>query len=459
MIERSSVAEPENGFTTGVPGESSRRVEWMRLLWQERRLIGRATAFGLILSLLIAFLLPVRYQSKTRLMPPDQQSGSGLAMLAALAGRGAATGGGTGVAGGLGGSLGSMAGDLLGLKSSGALVIDMLGGPTIQDGVIEKFDLRKVYGRRYWEDARKDLARHTTIKEDKKSGVVTIAVEDRDPHRAQEMAQAYVEALNHLMTQVSTSSARRERIFLEQRLKTVKQNLDTAEQQFSEYASKSGTLDLPSQSRAMVESEATLQGQLIAAQSELEGLEQIYTDSNIRIRTLRARVNSLKHEIENFSGNKSDLASDESPITGDFPSIRKLPRVGVQWMNFYRESKIEETVYELLTQEYEIAKVQEAKEIPTMNTLDQPLLPERKSFPPRILITLLGGAFALLLGCTVVIGAAAWKHDQSPEKQLVAEIWAEIGAREHSPRIMAHQLWSKLGGRNGRSGKSDHKVA
>jgi capsule polysaccharide export protein KpsE/RkpR len=184
-------------------------------------------------------------------MPPDDQSGSGLAMLAAFAGRGSSSSGTGGIGSSLGGSMGSMAGDLLGLKSSGALLMDMLEGETVQDGLIRRFDLRKVYWDRYWSDARKDLAKHTDISEDRKSGVITLVVTDRDPHRAQQMAQAYVEQLDQLVAQVSTSAARRQRQFIEQRLKTVKENLDEASRQFSEFASKNGTLDVPSQAKAM----------------------------------------------------------------------------------------------------------------------------------------------------------------------------------------------------------------
>lgn len=387
-------------------------------------------------------------------MPPDQQAGSGLAMLAALAGRGVGSGSsGSGVAGALGGGLGSVAGDLLGLKSSGALFVDMINGPTIQDELIKKFDLRKVYNDRYWDQARRDLEKHTDIKEDRKSGVITIAVTDHDPRRAQEMSQAYVDALNGVVAQVSTSSARRERIFIEGRLKTVKENLDSALQEFSEFASKNGTFDVPSQTRAMVESEATLQGQLVAAQSELEGLKQIYTDNNIRVRSLQARVGALKHQVENMSGNKADLSASDSEIAGDFPSIRKLPLVGVRWANLYRESRIQETVYELLTQEYEMAKIQEAKEIPTVNVLDAALLPERRSFPPRILIMVLGTVFAFFVVSSVVIGSEAWRQNQSPEKQLATEIWSEVAAADSKPRIMAHRVWSKLSSRNGASSK------
>ena len=454
IVERPPEAVPANGHPTlDGGGSESRRVEWMRLLWSERRFLKKVTLYGLIFAVVVALLLPVRYESRTRLMPPDQQSGSGLAMIAALAGRGGSSGSG-GMSSALGGSLGGVAGDLLGLKSSGALFVDMLQGATVEDQIIGKFDLRRVYWDKYWEDARKDLAKRTDVKEDRKSGVITIGVSDRDPRRAQQMAQAYVDALNGLVSQVSTSSARRERVFLESRLKTVKQNLDAASQEFSQFASKSGTLNVPDQAKAMVESEATLQGQLVAAESELEGLRQIYTDSNMRVKTLEARVASLRHQVEEMSGNRSDLSSDQSDIPGDFPSIRKLPLVGVRWANLYRETKIQETVYELLTQEYELAKIQEAKEIPSVNVLDPPMLPERKSFPPRTVITLAGTLLAFTLGCVFVIGSAAWRKSESAEKQLATEIWDQLSARSSASGGLLHTLIAKMHGRNGSNGRA-----
>jgi uncharacterized protein involved in exopolysaccharide biosynthesis len=430
------------------------RVVWLRQLWSERRFLLRAGLTGVVLSLVVAFLLPRRYESEARLMPPEQEGGSGLAMIAALAAKGG--GGDSGSSsdgGGIAGSLGRAATDLLGLKTSGALMVDMLRGPTIENSLIQKFDLRKLYHDRYWQEARKDLDKHTDIKEDRKSGVISISVTDRDPHRAQQMAQAYVEALNSLLAGVSTSSARRERMFLEQRLKTVKQNLDAASQEFSSYASQTGTLDMPSQTKAMMESEGTMQGQLVAAQSELEGLEQIYTDNNIRVRTMRARVAALRHQVEEMSGNKADLNSQQSEIAGDFPPMRKLPLVGVRWLNLYRETKIQETVYEMLTQEYEFAKIQEAKEIPTVNVLDAALLPEKISFPPRVLITVLGGILSFVFASVFVISAVMWKESESPDKKLATEIWGQIASENTKPTAVLQQVWSKFGGLMGRNGR------
>jgi len=429
------------------------RIIWMRLLWSQRRFLLRAGVTGLVLSLVVALLLPRRYESQTRLMPPEQ-GGSGLAMLAALATKGGGGGSDSSSSSssdsGMSGGLSRVATDFLGLKTSGALLVDILHGPTVQDTLIQKFDLRSRYHVRYWQDARKRLDNHTTIKEDRKSGIISIAVSDPDPRQAQEMAKSYVEALNGLLAQVSTSSARRERMFLEQRLRGARERLDAASQDFSAYASKTGALDVPAQTKAMVESEAALQGQLIAAQSELQGLQQIYTDNNVRVRTLRARIAALTQQVENFSGNKGDSNSPQSQITGDLPSLRKLPVVGVRWANLYRETKIQEAVYEMLTQEYEFAKIQEAKEIPTVNVVDSALLPEKISFPPRVLMTLVGGFLSFLFAGIFVISAAAWKESESPDKQLAAEIWAEITAENTKSRSVLRQVWSRFGSRNGR---------
>jgi capsule polysaccharide export protein KpsE/RkpR len=449
--------EPEIGLPLAeVSPQEPRRVTWIRLLWQQRAFLRRATLCGFALALLAAILLPSRYESTARLMPPEQQSGSGLAMLAALAGRsGGSSSSGGGASNSISGGLSGIAGDLLGLKTSGALFVDMIGGPTIQDTLIQKFDLRTVYHAKYWESARRQLARHTTVKEDRKSGVISISVSDSSPQRAQQMAQAYVDALNSVLAKVSTSSARRERIFLEGRLQTVKRNLDNASQQFSEFASQNATYDVPSQARAMLESEASLEGQLVAAESELEGLKQVYTDQNIRVRSLNARIAALKQQVENMSGNKSDLnGNGSSQIPGDFPSIRKLPLVGVRWANLYRENKLQETVYELLTQEYEMAKIQEAKEIPTVNVLDPPLAPETSSFPPRNTIVVLGVFLAFALAGTYVIVSDAWRQSNSAEKQLADEIWAQLRVSGSRPRAMLHQFWARVGGHNGSNGKA-----
>jgi capsule polysaccharide export protein KpsE/RkpR len=426
-----SVDEP-----TGVEQEFA--VDWPRLLWERRQFLGRAAVWGLVLSTLVALVIPKRYDSTTRLMPPDSQSSSGLAMMAALAGKG-------------GSGLGSLAGDLLGMKSSGDLFIDILHSRTVEDRLTERFDLRRVYWDRYWQDARKDLAKRTSISEDRKSGVLTITVTDHDPQRAQQLARAYVEELDRLVAQVTTSSARRQRIFIEQRLVAVKLDLDHASQEFSQYASKNTAIDIEAQGKATVEAAARLEGELIAAQSELEGLEQIYTAGNVRVRSLQARVDELRSQLHQLGGDTASPAGGKPSPPQEFPSIRQLPLLGVRWADLYRETKIQETVYELLTQQYELAKIEEAKEIPVVKVLDPADLPEKKSFPPRLLIIALGAVFSLCLGAVLVVGSQVWASidPRSPQKQLLTEIWIHAKARIRSVRSTEFESRPSAGNGNG----------
>jgi hypothetical protein len=321
------------------------RIQRAAYLWSHRKMLAKFAAWGAAVSILIAILIPSRFTSTTRLMPPDSAQGQGLAMFAAAAGR-------------LGGNLGSIGSELLGLKTSAELFAGVLLSRTIQDDLVGKFDLRKVYGVKRWVDARKILASETDIGIDRKSGILTIRVSDNDPNRARAMAEEYVAQLNNVVTQLNTSSAHRERVFLEERLGEVKRELESAEKEFSQFASKNGAIDIKEQGKAMVTAAALLEGQLIAARTELQGLRQIFTDNNVRVRSAQARVNELELQIRKMGGTASPAENAASPDNAVYPSIRKLPLLGVTYADLFRHTKVEETVFETLTQQYELAKVQ-----------------------------------------------------------------------------------------------------
>jgi uncharacterized protein involved in exopolysaccharide biosynthesis len=372
----------------------------LQLLWDHRRWLARVAAWAIAVSTVVAFLIPNIYESTVRIMPPDSMNSTGT-MLASLAGKTSP-------------ELAAMAGKFLGMKDSGALYVDLFRSRTVEDKVVDRLSLQKVYWKRYKQDARKKLDGRTDVSEDRKSGVILLTVEDRDRQRARDIALAYVDELNHLMAQVSTSSARRERIFIEQRLIDCKRDLEDAERQFSAFASKNTALDIKEQTKAMVESAAALQGQLIAAQSELQSLEQIYTDNNVRVRSMRARVDELKRQTQNIHGTDSSLASDAGAPDELYPSVRKLPLLGVEWADLFRRTKIQETVFELLTQQYELARIQEAKEIPTINVIDPANIPEKKSWPPRLLIVVVLTILSLA-GAVVKISGSRKLQTMEPD--------------------------------------------
>lgn len=447
--ERDLTPQPIGGDDSLLPvsleDSRERQANRLRVFWDRRRLFLQMTVIGLVVSTLIAFLIPKSYTSTTQLMPPDTQSSSGMAMMAAFAAKGS-------------NGLGSMAGDLLGLKTTGALFVGVLRSQTSEDRVIERFDLRKVYGKRLVADARAKLDENTSITEDRKSGIITISVTDRSPQRAAGLANAYVDELNSLVTDLSTSAAHRQRVFLEERLKVVKEDLDDASNQLAQFSSRNNTLDIEQEGKAMLDVAATIAGQMVAAQAQLEGLRRIYTDNNPRVQALSARVDELRKQLQRLGGVNSKSGEGHDTIQTSssdmpYPSIKNLPLLGVKYADYYQRAKIQGTVYELLTQQYELAKVEEAKETPSVKVLDPGTVPEKKSFPPRLSIMLMGAFLGFALTVIWVLGATRWNEvdPQDPRKILVREISETLKGRVpwasengDGPRWATHKIWDRL---------------
>ena len=411
--------------TTGIPEDESapqsvtgtgpREEAWVRnaaLLWAHRKLLVRVTLIVCALSVVIAFILPKQYKSTTRIMPPEQSSGSA-AMLAAIAGRTQSSSNG----------LASLATGLLGGRTNGALFVDLLRSGTVSAHLIERFHLQSVYHKRYLEDTAKKLASETAISEDAKSGVITITVEDHDRALARDLAQAYVEELNALLAQVDTSAAHRERVFLEQRLKDVGADLAQAQKKLSDFSEKSGAIDIQDQARAMVDADARLEGQLAASQSELNSLEEFYGSSNVRVRAAEARVNTLRREIDRESNGDSSSQNADS-----YPALRQLPGLSVPWTDLYRHVRIEESVYELLSAQYESSRIEEVRSLPAVRVVDPAGWPEKKSSPHRSIVILGATLAGFILSSLFLLVRRWWREleESDARKRLSREVAASF---------------------------------
>ena len=409
--EREVLRSEANGAQ--VPAPSPSWLGWtdaLYHLWLQRRQIFRWVVLGFVLSLVVAWRYP-KYESTAQIMPPDS-GGSGLASLLPALSKSP--------------GLIGMASDMMGMKSSSAVFARVLESRTVQDHLIDRFDLRKVYSQKYWEDARKKLTKRTTISEDKKSGVIAISVQDHDPALATQLANAYVEELGLVLAKVSTSAARRERIFIEQRLADENNNLQDAEKQFSQFASTNMALDVPEQTKVEVEAAARLQGELIAAKAQLEGLKETYTEENIRVKSAQAHVNELQRALARINSGRVSTTQDSS---SPYPSVRNLPILGVKWADLYRQTKIRETVVELLTQQYEMARIQEAKEIPSVKVLDPASTPERRE-PSWKLVILLGTLLSALLACLGYVIKNSWdRWDQDDPRRILISQVLRVGRR------------------------------
>jgi len=394
----------EKRYSPPEPEPDDRKGERLWVLWRSRRFIWSVTWKTFIASIILAFLIPSHYKSAVRFVPGENSTtSSGSSMMGLLSKA-------------LGSDNSSMsfgldAASLLGAKTPGAFYVEVLKSRTVQDRLINRFDLRARYSKSTYFEARKKLAKFTDVEEDKKSGVITLTVTDYEPKMAAQIANAYIQELNRLAVDLNTSSAHRERQFLEERLATAKQDLARASAALSQFTSKNSMVDPQNEGRAVMDAAARMQGELIASETELKGLQQIYSDDNVRVRTLKARIAELQAQLKKLVGQNNDAASqDAAGWAAPYPSMHTLPGLGSRYAELYREAKIQEAVYAFVTQQFEMAKIQEAKELPIVRVMDAGVAPEKRSSPIRSLIV--GGSVfgAFFLACLWVVGKYRWQQ-------------------------------------------------
>jgi uncharacterized protein involved in exopolysaccharide biosynthesis len=414
--------EPESAEENGKTGEEI--VETMlRLLhryWKKRRLALSIVAAGCAISIAYSLMLRNYYVSTTSLMPQDNSSPYS-SMLGMLSGSGAAA------------SLGSEA---LGLSTPGELQTSILESRTVRDAMIQKYDLMHYYNVRLAEDARWNLSSATKIEQDRKSGIITISVTDKSPEFACKLAQGYVTELNSVLTLNSTSAARRERVFLEERLKSVKRDLDDSSIALSQFSTKNKAVDIPSQARVMLEASFRLKSMLAEGESQLAALKQTYSEDNYRVKAAEARNAELQRQY-NALGDVTKTAGTGTQANTTYPSVGDLPKLGLTYFDLERTLRVDEAIWETLTKQYEMARVQEAKEIPSITVLDVANIPVHKSGPRRTIIVLAITFFSFVLSCLVIFALTSWEEmdEEALPKKLHARLFRKTQVSQSSNEL------------------------
>lgn len=387
----------------------------VRSMWKRRRAVFGITVAGTIIALIVVLCESNLYTSATSVMPPDTGTSSRTNLLA-LAGA-------------------DVESSILGMKSSGALFVGILKSRNVQDGLISRFGLLARFKKKNLEDARKELSEDTQVAEDSKSGIITVKVTAKDPRLAADLARGYVEELNRVVEQSATSAARRERVFLEERLGAIKKDLDESSKALGQFSSTSAVVQPMDQAKVMMEADMRLQTELAGADAELAGLRQAYSADNVRVRSLEARVAELQRQ----SGKISGFSTGGQVSSSQLPSLRNLPLLGLTYGELLRRSQTEEMLWATLTKQYEAAKVQEAREIPTVRLLDAADVPLRKSGPQRSRMLLGGALLSFIAGCIVVVWMDFWQAlAPDDERKLIAE---QIRARYFSRFRGLSRFW------------------
>ena len=417
--------ELEKRYSPPAPDPEDKKGEKLWAIWRSRRFIWGVAWKTLLASVILAFIIPAHYKSSVRFVPAENSNsnGSGGSMMGLLSKAiGASDNSSMG--------FGLDAASLMGAKTPGAFYVEVLKSRSVQDRLINRFDLRARYRKATYFEARKKLTSFTDIEEDKKSGVITLTVIDYEPKIAAQIANAYIAELNRLAVDLNTSSAHRERQFLEERVATARQDLARASASLSQFTSTHSMVDPQNEGRAVMDAAARMQGELIASETELKGLQQIYSDDNIRVRTLKARMAELRSQLRKLVGPESDATATDAiaGISAPYPSMHTLPGLGSRYADLYREAKIQEAVYAFVTQQFEMARIQEAKELPIVRVMDAGVAPEKRSSPIRSLIVAGSVLGAIFLACLWVMGKKRWEHvpADDPYRLLAADVAGEV---------------------------------
>jgi capsule polysaccharide export protein KpsE/RkpR len=313
------------------------------------------------------------------------------------------------------GSLAALAGQNLGLKSPTDLYIGLLKSRSVADALIPKFELTKVYRERSIDKTRKDLAGYTEITAGK-DGIITVSVLDKDPKRAAAMANAYVDALQNLNSRLAVTEASQRRVFFEHQVDDAKEKLAQAENQFKDMQVSTGMIQLPDQSRLLIQNVERVRVAIAAAEIELTRLKTFATDENAEVIATERQLSELRHQLA--EAQKADTGGD-----GDVSiATARVPQAGLEYARKYRDLKYADTLYELLSQQLELARVDEARSAPLVQTLDLAVVPDQKAEPHRLLIVVTLTVVAFFIAVVVVFAREQIISATNRYEQQTAEL-------------------------------------
>jgi uncharacterized protein involved in exopolysaccharide biosynthesis len=370
-------AEARDGDPSG--GELSERdvLDWLIVLSRRKRLILRTTLAAAVLAAIVALVLPNRYTATAKILPPQQSQSLAASMIGQL---------------GALGPMGAIAQKDLGLKNPGDLYVGMLRSRTVADALVRRFDLLRVYRDGRISDARRDLEDATGVVVGKE-GLIAISVEDKEPGRAPQIANAYVEELRQLTQDLAVTEAGQRRIFFERQLEMAKNNLADAEQALKQTEQTTGLIQLDGQAKAIIESVVKLRALIAAKEVELRARRLFSTEQNPDTRLGEEQLLGLRAQLaglEKQSGGTNGATGSE-PGNVQVP-VGNVPEAGLQYVRRLRDVKYAETMFELLAKQYEAARLDEAKTAAVIQVLDPAIEPDRKSSPQRSWIVIVVGA-------------------------------------------------------------------
>jgi uncharacterized protein involved in exopolysaccharide biosynthesis len=382
-------------------------LDFLIVLARHKRFILSFTLGAAVVALIISLLLPNQYTAETLVLPPSQNSSSGAsALMSQLAG---------------GSALASLAGGSLGLKNQSEMYVSLLKSRTVEDAVIQRFGLMERYKAKRMSAARKAFEGHSTVVLGIKDGLIRITVDDRDPRQAADMANGYVEEFRKLSANLAITEASQRRAFFQQQLMEAKDNLTTAEEAMKNTEQSTGVLQIDSQARSLIEAASMLRGEIVAKQVQIQGMRSFATEDNPELLMAKQQLGALEAQLSKLAG--SDQGSQSEFIV---PKGR-VPEAGMEYLRKYRDLKYRETVYELIAKQFEMAKLDEARQGAIIQVADPAVPPDRKSSPKRMIIVTLAMLVAFAISIIwAIISESLVQAQQDPTRCRKMQTFREL---------------------------------
>lgn len=379
--------------TQGSPAQNVNLLDLLIILSKRRKFIFRFTVGVAILTTITVLLIPSRYTAATMVLPPSQSSSVSTALLSQLGG-----------AGGGAGALASLAGGSLGIKSTADMYVSLFRSRTVEDSVIQRFGLMARYRKKTMYDTRTKFEDQSTVVLGVKDGLIRITVEDRDPKLAAEIANGYVDEFRKLSANLAITEASQRRMFFQQQLLEARGNLTAAEEAMKSTEHSTGVLQIDSQARSLIESAAMLRGQAVAKEVQIQAMRSFATEDNPDLIVAKRQLAELKAQLSKLAGQDSD----------DFIVPKgKAPEAGMEYLRKLRDVKYNETVFELIAKQFEMAKLDEAREGPVIQVADVAVPPDKRSFPKRTIMISLLVLLGFFAACGWSIFAEHFQHMKS----------------------------------------------
>lgn len=395
--------EPVDGSTQDSAPQVG-LIDVLTWLGEGKRLVAIVTLATTLLAVALAFLITPMYTARVTLLPPGSQQQSGAA--AALAA--------------LGSSLGGLsAGGLTG-KTPDELYVALLKSDSITRALDERFQLRKRYEVNSYEMLRRTLPKYVRVSSERKSGVITVEVDDEDPKVAADLANAFPAELVKVMGRLAVSEAAQRRLFYEEQLKDTKERLIKAEQDLQKVQEKSGVIVLDKQAEALIGGAAQLRALIAEREVQLKVLRTGATEQNPDVIRLQSELRALRGELARMESRQDNTSGSAV----DLP-VGKIPAAAIDYVRARRELKLQETLLEGIVRQYEVAKLDEAKEGTNLQQVDLALPPDSKSKPARSMIVL-SGMLIGLLGGTVWVLVRRYRSFVGENHPGLARAWTSL---------------------------------